>query len=202
MIYLHVNLTAFKMNIAEEDVRLFYQTHTITELAEEILKAEGALKSRFRNHREKLDQLHFENRINILKQLKVQVEILPQWYTTISEIPVDLNSDYADDTHFDVLENVEVSLLISLLSCGNSDAFLKKELYHLFSQKKTDAIALLITSGKKLVPPLISYHAASNNLRLDDGRHRFRSALVAEQSHVPILITKTDYASIFKLLIF
>lgn len=190
------------MNIAEEDVRLFYQTHTITELTEEIRKAEVSLKTRFRNHREKLDHLHFENRINILKQLKAQTEILPQWYTAISDIPVELNSEYADDSHFDVLENIELSLLISFLSCGNTDAFLKKELYHLFSQKKTDAITLLIASKKKLIPPTISYHAESNSLKLEDGRHRFRSALVAEQRHIPILIAKTDYASIFKLLIF
>ena len=190
------------MDVSEQDVKWFFQTHNKTELLAEIRKVERSLKTVFRNHREKLDQEYLGARISILKQLLSSAEIPPQWHTTISDIPAELNSEYADDSHFYILENVEVSLLISLLSCGNSDTFLKKELYHLFSQKKTDAISLLITSGKKLIPPSISYHPESNSLKLGDGRHRFRTALVAEQSHIPILITKKDYDAFFKLLIF
>jgi hypothetical protein len=136
-----------------------------------------------------------------VKEITTQA-VVPQWYTTISDIPEDLNSYYAHDTCFCILEDINVTELISLLSCGNREALLKKDLYRLFDHKKTEVIEELIRSGKKLIPPTISYHAESCSLHVHDGRHRLRSALIAEQLSIPILISKNNFEPIFKLLKF
>ena len=138
----------------------------------------------------------------MLKEYGYKTEIPLKWYTAICDIPNTIKCNYADDVQFCILENINVSLLISLLSCGNKDLFIRKELGHLFNPAKIKSISTYISSGAKLVPPTISYHAESNSLMIQDGRHRLRSAVISEQVKIPILISRNQFTPISILLMY
>jgi hypothetical protein len=123
------------------------------------------------------------------------------WWSSLSEINLNQEDEHLRPSHCIFVQNISINIVIENLRSKNKTTLADKQLFHKHLQvPKVWRIINHWKKDKKLIPPTITWSNLYDSIEIEDGRHRFNTAMCLGESSIPVLVPKDNLEKILRIL--